>query len=139
MTLAALTDSPLSRRQLLIGAGLATGFALAAGPSTVAARGMNAALPGPDDPDEGLRQYLKLTSDLSGRTVYGWQQGLLYGVEPGQLSKPLLGMTGFGCGSVERQSDGSYHSLWKEVLYYTDLVPGDVVETWKNPYNGADC
>jgi hypothetical protein len=58
---------------------------------------------------------------------------------PGQLTRPILGMVGFGCGSVQAQPDGTYHSLWKEVLYYTDLKSGAVVDSWVNPYNAVTC
>jgi hypothetical protein len=136
-------DTPVSRRRLLVGAGLAStlgaadiapAFGAATAPTTAPAR-----LPGADDPEQCLRNYIRLTSDLSGRPVYGWQQGMLYGYMPGRIPLPLLGIVGFGCGSIERQLDGSYHSLWKEVLYFTDRRTGEVVNTWLNPYTGETC
>jgi hypothetical protein len=132
-------DSPLSRRLLLFGAGLAGGLAAVNAAPAFGAALDAGQLPGPDEPEKCLENYIRLTSDLSGRPVYGWQQGVLYGVMPGRIILPLLGTVGFGCGSVERQADGSFHSLWKEVLYFTDLKTGEVTNTWVNPYNGVTC
>jgi hypothetical protein len=130
-------DAPVSRRLLLIGAGVAGGLgAMDVMPAFGASPD---GLPGPDDPEQCLRNYIRLTSDLSGRPVYGWQQGTIYGVMPGRMMLPLLGIVGFGCGSIERQADGTYHSLWKEVLYFTDLKTGEVTDTWINPYTGETC
>jgi hypothetical protein len=124
---------------LLIGAGLAGGMgAMDAAPALAAGSGADA-LPGPDDPEKCLQNYIRLTSDLSGRPVYGWQQGMLYGSMPGRMLLPLLGIVGFGCGSVERQANGTYHSLWKEVLYFTDVKTGEVTDTWVNPYTHETC
>jgi hypothetical protein len=131
-----MADSPISRRSVFIAAAAAAGAGLVGASPASAASG---ALPGPDDPAQGLANFLKLTSDLSGRPVYGWQQGLLYGVTPGQMARPLLGLVGFGCGSVHKQADGTYQSLWKEVLFYTDLVSGEILDTWTNPYTGDTC
>jgi hypothetical protein len=139
MSLGNLIDSPLSRRVLLIGAGAATGFGMAGLTPSLASGATPATLPGADDPEQCLKNYIKMTSDLSGKPIFGWQQGLLYGSMPGQMIKPLLGMVGFGCGSIEAQKDGTYHSLWKEVLYYTDLKTGEVIDSWVNPYNNATC
>ena len=141
MSFGTLIDSQISRRSLLlVAASTAAGIGLGVRPLTgFAANAPGAGLPGIDDPDECLRLYLKLTSDLSGKPVIGWQEGILYGVMPGQITRPILGLAGFGTGSVHRQPDGSYQSLWKEVLYYTDLNTGEILETWRNPYNNVQC
>jgi hypothetical protein len=138
LSFATAPDSLLSRRSVIFGAGLVAGLGVTAAlPASAAAP--HRALPGPDDPAECLKLYLKLTSDLSGNTVYGWHQDMLYGVTPGEITRPLLGAIGFGLGSTRPQADGSYQSLWKEVVFYTDLATGQIVDTWRNPYNGVEC
>ncbi len=127
---------------MLIGAGLAGGLGALAAPAFAGGADVLSGadgLPGPDDPEKCLENYIRITSDLSGRPVYGWQQGTLYGSMPGRMLLPLLGIVGFGCGSIERQADGTFHSLWKEVLYFTDLKTGEVADRWVNPYNNETC
>lgn len=132
-------DSLLARRAVLLGAGLAAGLTAAAVAAPAGSSLRRKDLPDWNNPDECLKLYVKMTSDLTGRPVFGWQQGFLYGDRPNEMMRPLLGITGFGCGSIIGQPDGTYKSLWKEVLYYTDLSSGEVVEHWKNPYNGVAC
>jgi hypothetical protein len=126
-----------TRRQLLIGAGVAGAAALL--PETA-----GAALVGVDssrlDTAAGmLETYMKLSGDVSGKNYGGWYSGHAFAWRPDRMIQPLFGFTGFGLGSDHRQPDGSFHHLWKEVGFYTDLKTGEVLETWVNPMNGVTC
>lgn len=135
-------DRTLRRRTFLAGGPLLAGAGLlAASPSLGAAPASGeadlarAAL----DPEQNLRLYLKMNSDISGAPTYAWYSGHVFGVNQGDITRPLLGIEGFGQGRTVRQPDGTYKQSWKEVGYYKDLITGEIVEQWTNPYNGAQC
>ncbi len=130
--------SGLSRRSLMIAGGL--GMALPAlAPALADAARIDIAEPRFEGAAQMLDLYVKMSGDTSGANYGGWYSGHAFAVRPGEMITPLVGFTGFGLGSDHRQSDGSFHHIWKEVGYYTDLETGEVLETWKNPLNGADC
>ncbi len=127
-----------SRRSLMIAGGV--GLALPAlAPSMAEAAFVDIKEPRFDSAAEMLNLYVKMSGDTSGKNYGGWYSGHAFAVRPGEMITPLFGFTGFGLGSDRPQADGSFHHLWKEVGYYTDLKTGEVLETWRNPLNGADC
>jgi hypothetical protein len=127
-----------TRRSLMIGAGLCMAGPVLAPASAAAAR-IDIAEPSFDTAAKMLDLYVKMSGDTSGANYGGWYSGHAFAVRPGEMIRPLFGFTGFGLGSDHRQADGSFHHLWKEVGYYTDLETGEVLESWRNPLNGADC
>ncbi len=143
MRLMPMDESGISRRLFLVGAG----SAVAAG--ALGAPAANAAAPGGsfhagdlrqlDSPAGMLDVYVRLSGDTSGKPYYGAYSGHLFAVQPDSMVRALCGFTGFGTGSEQRQPDGSYHHLWHEVGYYTDLRTGKVLDRWKNPLNDAWC
>jgi hypothetical protein len=131
---------PSTRRNFLIGAGVA-GAALPILLSEAADAEALAGSGGPalDTPTGMLETYIKLSGDMSGKNYGGWYSGHAFAVQPDKMIRPLVGFTGFGLGSDHRQPDGSFHHLWKEVGFYTDLKTGEVLESWVNPLNGMKC
>jgi hypothetical protein len=125
----------LSRRQLLAGmAGLAV---------SACGDGQQQASPAAldlDDPWDRLTALVKLRGSLDGRTVMWWMKGVRYGVVNEDVVDPLFGML---IGSFQRLSeaeDGKGYILnMLELSYFTDLETGAVIDTFKNPYNGAIC
>ena len=128
----------VSRRSMMIAGGLAMASPLLVAPSAGAAT-IDIKEPRFDSGPEMLDLYIKMSGDTSGRNYGGWYSGHAFAVRPDKMIQPLCGFTGFGLGSDRRQPDGSYHHLWKEVGYYTDLKTGEVLETWTNPLNGEVC
>jgi hypothetical protein len=126
-----------SRRKFLIGAGIAGASLLAEGAE--AAMVTDPGGPALDTPQGMLETYMKLSGDISGKNYGGWYSGHAFAVVPGKMITPLVGFTGFGLGSDHRQPDGSFHHIWKEVGFYTDLKTGEVLEKWTNPLNGMAC
>ena len=128
-------DSPLNRRDLLVGsAALAAASALPAG-----AQAQSKGLIDYDwsNPNDNLEAYIKVTNSLKDRDwVHGWFSGLVFGMLPGKTPDALFGLEGFGLGYTVRQDNGSYVSYWKEVGFYKDLKTNQVIESWKNPYTG---
>ena len=130
------TSQTASRRAILLGAGLA-GAGLLARPA--AAAKVDDAVALLDTPKGMLDTYIKLSGDTSGKNYGGWYSGHAFAVRPDKVIQPVFGFTGFGLGSDRPQPDGSYHHLWKEVGFYTDLQTGEVLEDWTNPLNGVGC
>jgi hypothetical protein len=128
----------MSRRSLLIGGGLGLAMPLLA-PSPTEAATVAITEPRFDSAAEMLKLFVKMSGDTSGQNYGGWYSGHAFAVIPGEMIRPLFGFSGFGLGSDRPQPDGSYHPLWKEVGFYTDLKTGEVLESWTNPLNGAAC
>lgn len=138
---------PQGRRSFLIGAGLAaaalpligSGEADAATDTTAALSLSPPGNPAFDTPKGMLETYIKLSGDTSGKNYGGFFSGNAFAWMPGKMIQPLFGFTGFGLGSDHRQPDGSFHHIWHEVGFYTDLKTGQVLETWQNPLNNVNC
>ncbi len=135
---------PQGRRAFLIGAGVAA----ATLPLLDAAEAADETapislkpLPNPafDTPHGMLETYIKMSGDTSGKPYGGFYSGHAFAWMPGRMITPLCGFTGFGLGSDHRQPDGSFHHIWHEVGFYTDLKTGEVLEKWVNPLNGETC
>jgi len=125
------------RRTFLIGAGIGAAAAMMGAPAEAAALAGDGAVL--DTPHGMLETYVKFSGDTSGKNYGGWYSGHAFAWMPDKMITPLIGFTGFGLGSDHRQPDGSFHHLWKEVGFYTDLKTGEVLEHWVNPLNGAAC
>lgn len=135
-----LIDSPLRRRTMMFGGGAILGGVLdvstAAGAESADAATLAELA---KDPVETLKLYMKLSGDITGKPYVGWFSGHVYSFGQGQLTTPLFGVEGFGQGWTAPQPDGSFRSIWKEVGYYKDLITGEILEKWHNPFNGVMC
>jgi len=140
-------DSPLPRREFLVGAGLAgaglAGATLALPEAALArvatSQGIGDGSLRLSDPAENLRLYVKTNGDLSGKPYVGWYAGQVFAVEQGKLTAPLFGIEGFGLGWTRFGNDGKVRQGWKEVGFYKDLKTDEFIEQWRNPWNGEVC
>lgn len=69
-------------------------------------------------------------------TKYGWAQGLVQGVRPGEAVRDLVGFTMLSCARLlpNDGEDGGYKKVLREIGLYTDLKSGEIIEEWQNPY-----
>lgn len=73
-------------------------------------------------------------------TKYGWAQGIVQGVRPGEAIRDLVGFTMLSCAKLipltpEQAKDGpGYRKVLREIGFYTDLKSGEILEEWTNPY-----
>lgn len=130
-TKATVSRHKVSRRQLLssAGAGLA---ALTLGACTRPLAGTALDL---EDPWDRLTALAKLRGDTSGKTVMWWMKGVRYGVVDNEIT-PLFNML---IGSFQRMRPlpgKGFEVNMLEMSYLTDLETGEVLDTFKNPYNG---
>ncbi|MBL0923115.1 MAG: DUF1838 family protein [Sphingomonadaceae bacterium] len=130
---------------LVAGAGLATAPALAQGKSkgsryTGAPRSDAASLKGalldlktPQGNREAWARLLANTDMKS--TKYGWAQGIVQGIRPGEANRDLVGFTMLSCARLlPLEGEEGYRKVLREVGFYTDLKSGEIIEEWRNPY-----
>lgn len=77
----------------------------------------------------------RMNGDLDeSKQKHGWYKGFAMAVRPGNKVEDLVGFMGFDSSRLEKRDDGSYAKLLREVVLYTDLRSGEVLEEWYNPY-----
>ncbi|MEY2882913.1 MAG: hypothetical protein RL490_637 [Pseudomonadota bacterium] len=68
-------------------------------------------------------------------TKYGWAQGLIQGVRPGEAIRDICGFTMLSCARLLPHESGSgYRKILREIGLYTDLKTGEIIEEMVNPY-----
>ena len=81
--------------------------------------------------------YARIQGDLDfGKPKYFWFKGYLMGVEPHKKVVDLMGTSGFGVIRLAPGPDGSIRRMCREIIVYTDLRSGEVLDEWKNPLSG---
>ena len=141
----------VTRRQLLVGAGVVAGAvsrsqATAAAPASRAAPAEDTARLDPmpiDDPHFNIDVIAKLQGDLSGRQRYLYNPGCVYGILPtGQglaaqeFGRLLYRVDGFTARISRKLGDGSVEERSHSWMLYSDALTGEPLQQWTNPYNG---
>ena len=138
-------SAQLSRRAILAGGGLLGLSACGVGPGVTQSFVGDADQPTfdpalPDhfkDPEWNRDTFARLQGSLEfGEEKFGWYSGVVHGVRDGEALKPLMGFEGFSVARLVDNGDGSYQKLLREVLLYTDLKTGEVLQEFDNPYTG---
>ncbi len=89
-------------------------------------------------PEDNLYAFPKLFSRLDGEINFGTYRGVCFGQVPDRPLLPLFGLLGLGVSRAVHRPDGRIEILLKELAFYTDLQTGQVLDTWKNPYNDGE-
>jgi Protein of unknown function (DUF1838) len=78
--------------------------------------------------------YARIQGDLDpAQQKYFWFKGYVNAVQPGKKIVDLVGAQGFGAIRLLPQPDGSIQRLCREIILYTDLKTGAVLDEWTNP------
>jgi hypothetical protein len=78
--------------------------------------------------------YARIQGDLDfGKQKYFWFKGYVYAVEPMRKVVNLVGASGFGVIRLAQGPDGAIRRMCREIIVYTDLKTGEVLEEWSNP------
>ena len=88
---------------------------------------------------DNVNAYLKLTSNLDMEsTHFGWIDGYVMGVAPGGPVKNICGFRGIGCNRLIPYEGPEYgfRRVLREIVFYTDLETGEILEEMENPYTG---
>ena len=87
----------------------------------------------PEGNREALARLLGNTNRES--TKFGWAEGIVQGIRPGEAIRDLVGFTMISSAKFLPSEDGvSYPKVLREVGLYTDLETGRILEEWVNPY-----
>jgi hypothetical protein len=78
--------------------------------------------------------YARIQGDLDyGKPKFFWFKGYGMAIEPNKKIENLMGTAGFGVIRLAQGPNGSIRRMCREVITYTDLRSGEVLEEWKNP------
>jgi hypothetical protein len=69
-------------------------------------------------------------------TKYGWADGIVQGVRPGEAVRDLVGFKMLSTARLlpYEGEGGGYRKVLREIGLYTDLESGEIIEEWRNPY-----
>ena len=132
----------IDRRTALIGGSILTAAAVASLPVTADAA-TKAALD-VKDAKAMMMILAKLQGDLSGKPVYGYQRGQVYGLIGGQglgldqYGRRLYDYEGASVGRSRVLPNGDVETKSRSWLFYTDPVTGAYLKTWRNPMTDKD-
>lgn len=88
--------------------------------------------------ERGLDDLVKLRCSTDAKDeVVLWWTGTLFGLQEQKAPRPLLGFEGYNICRAERQADGSWRLLTRELTFYRDLRTGRIIDEWQNPYTQA--
>ncbi len=133
----------MERRDFLLATGALAAAAAVTRPSAASAkiRGTDpASVKGPFldlmTPAGNREAYARLMGNTDMKSIkYGWAQGIIQGVRPGEAVRDLCGFTMLSCARLLPHESGTgYRKILREVGLYTDLKSGEIIEEWTNPY-----
>lgn len=88
-----------------------------------------------DDPADNMTAFVKVRGSLTdNEEVIYYANGKIYGFVEGERDKPLMGFEMYNIARTIKTEENSYQLLTNEVLLYTDIRTGEVLEEFKNPY-----
>jgi hypothetical protein len=89
-------------------------------------------------PYGNLEGYARLRTNVDMKsTHYGWYDGLVIGVAPGEALRNICGARGVMCSRLlPLEGEHGYRRVQREVIYYYDLETGEVLDEMLNPYTG---
>lgn len=92
-----------------------------------------------DKAEDNLLAFIKVRGSLDPEEeVIYYAKGKIYGFVEGERDKPLLGYEMYNIGRNIKTGENEYQLLTNEVLLYTDLKTGEVLDQFSNPYTGED-
>ena len=92
-------------------------------------------MPDLSDPKQLLDAYIRTVGDTSGEEVLLYASVVVIGMHPGEKGQKLFGLEVLGASRFLPIEDG-YQRLHREVGLYTDLLTGEVLASWDNPWSG---
>ncbi|QOW21968.1 MULTISPECIES: DUF1838 family protein [Lysobacteraceae] len=65
-----------------------------------------------------------------------WWSGTVFAQLPQKAPSALLGFEGYNICRAEKQADGVWRMLTRELTFYRDLKTGKIIDEWDNPMTG---
>jgi hypothetical protein len=119
--------------------GILTGFAVL---NVAVLTGVEAIGAQVSTPDKAMRLLARLQGDLSGKPVYGYQKGSVFGLRTNQglaladYGLRLYDYEGAGVSRTRVLENGDIETQSRSFLFYTDPETGAYLKEWKNPVTG---
>ncbi|MEO5962131.1 MAG: DUF1838 family protein [Thermomonas sp.] len=66
-----------------------------------------------------------------------WWDGTVFAQMPQKKPVALMGFEGYNICRAEKQADGVWRLLTRELTFYRDLKTGKIIDQWDNPYTSA--
>lgn len=88
-------------------------------------------------PEEAQRSYLRLVYSGADDEVIWSILGVKYGRLGNELTE-LWNTNTFGFSRISYPEEGGYRVDTLEVVFYTELLSGERLETWQNPYTSSE-
>jgi hypothetical protein len=88
-----------------------------------------------DDPAERLETMIRVMGRTDGGVAIRWMTGVLSGIV-NQETRQLLGVSQQIFTRHRRKDDGSFDAAYLELVYFSDLGTGAVLDQWTSPYTG---
>lgn len=86
-----------------------------------------------DDPVDRLNTMVRVMGRTDGGVGIRWADGVLAGVV-NQETQQLMGVSQQIFSHFKARDDGSFDATYLEIVYFSDLESGEVLESWDNPY-----
>jgi hypothetical protein len=78
---------------------------------------------------------VRMAADLDEtKTKRGGTTGIVTAVRPNEKLRDLMGFEVLGVSRAEKQPDGTYRIYHREVILYTDLATGEILNDYVNPF-----
>jgi len=119
--------------------GILTGFAVMNAAALIGVEAIGAEV---STPIKAMRLLARLQGDLSGKPIYGYQKGSVFGLRTNQgLALAAYGMQvydyeGAGVSRTRVLENGDIETQSRSWLFYTDPVTGAYLKEWRNPMTG---
>lgn len=137
----------MDRRDALHTLGLlgAAGLNLPAAPAAAAAPARRGRTPPAlplGDPKFHMMTLARLQGDLSGRPLYGYSRGRVFGLTPGaglpiaDYGRILYDYEGASVSRTRLLPNGDVETVSRSFLFYTDPETGAYLSEWRNPVTG---
>ncbi len=132
-----IADLLVGRRQAIFMAGGALAGAAAFGSSAPKTFGR---MPLDFDiPRDNLYSFGKLFGTFGPEAVYPTFRGVCFASIGDAALRPLFGYQGMTTLRMDLLPNGHLRWWGKEIAFYTDLVTGQPLDVWTNPYTGERC
>jgi hypothetical protein len=87
-------------------------------------------------PEDNMTAWARLLGNIDMKsTKFGWAEGIVQGVRPGEAIRDLVGFKMLSAARLLPLETGTgYRKVLREIGFYTDLRSGEIIEEWRNPY-----
>ncbi|WP_052497581.1 DUF1838 family protein [Lysobacter sp. A03] len=104
-------------------------------PSALAQSATSAAQPATDIGNTDAMVKMRCSLDPK-EDVILWWSGTVFAQLPEKAPSALLGFEGYNICRAEKQADGTWRLLTRELTFYRDLKTGKIIDQWDNPMTG---